>query len=90
MNGSIDGIFVRGLKMFGGRQSFCLGLAFWSFGIFWFTTTALTHLILINPKIHQVITPDGVLINDAGDIADEDGYVYASKWRDPRTNKILT
>ena len=43
-----------------------------------------------NPKIHQVITPDGVLINDAGDITDEDGYVYASKWRDPRTNKILT
>ena len=43
-----------------------------------------------NPNIHQVITPDGILIKDARDIADEDGFVYVSKWRDPRTKKILT
>jgi hypothetical protein len=43
-----------------------------------------------NPKIHQVITPDGDVINDPADIADEDGYVYADKWRDPRTKKIYT
>lgn len=43
-----------------------------------------------NPKLHQVITPDGELLNDPGDLADEDGYVYAVKWRDPRTKQIYT
>ena len=43
-----------------------------------------------NPKVHQVITEDGDIIDDASAIADEDGYVYASKWRDPRTGRIFT
>ena len=43
-----------------------------------------------NPKVHQVITPDGNLIDEPGEIADEDGYVYAIKWRDPRTKQIYT
>ena len=43
-----------------------------------------------NPRIHQVITEEGEIIQDPSAIADEDGYVYASKWRDPRAGEVFT
>lgn len=43
-----------------------------------------------NPRIHQIITEHGDLINDASQVADEDGYAYFDKWRDPRTKVIYT